>query len=146
MALAASELALQNTDLLVISSYLTPADVGIYFAAAKTMSLILFVHFAVGSAVAQRFSALKARGDDAELRAFVKDAVNWTFWPSLAAALIILVLGLPLLSLFGSEFTSGYPVMFILGRSASCCARPWGRWSYCSICWVSRPPAPPCSC
>ncbi len=114
MALAASELALQNTDLLVISSYLTPADVGIYFAAAKTMSLILFVHFAVGSAVAQRFSALKARGDDAELLAFVKDAVNWTFWPSLAAALIILVLGLPLLSLFGSEFTSGYPVMFIL--------------------------------
>jgi O-antigen/teichoic acid export membrane protein len=114
MALAASELALQNTDLLVISSYLTPTDVGIYFAAAKTMSLILFVHFAVGSAVAQRYSALKARGDEAELRAFVKDAVNWTFWPSLAAALILLALGMPLLSLFGSEFTSGYPVMFIL--------------------------------
>ena len=44
---------LQSADVLVVSHYMTPTDVGIYFAAAKTMSLILFVHYAVGSAVGQ---------------------------------------------------------------------------------------------
>ncbi len=109
-----SELVFQNTDILVISRYMSPADVGIYFAAAKTMSLIMFVHYAVGSAVAHRFSGLNAKGDSEGLRLFVRDAVNWTFWPSLAGAVIILVLGRPLLWLFGPEFVNGYPVMFVL--------------------------------
>jgi O-antigen/teichoic acid export membrane protein len=108
------EIALQNTDVLVVSRFLTPTDVGIYFAAGKTMALIMFVHYAVGSAVAHKFAALNARGDKEGLRAFVKDAVNWTFWPSLAGAIIILALGKPLLWLFGPQFESGYPVMCIL--------------------------------
>ena len=114
LVILASELMLQNTDILVISRYMTPTDVGIYFAAGKTMALIMFVHYAVGSAVANKFAALNARGDKENLRAFVKDAVNWTFWPSLAGAIIILALGKPLLWLFGPQFESGYPVMCIL--------------------------------
>ncbi len=114
LVILASELMLQNTDILVISRYMSPTDVGIYFAAGKTMALIMFVHYAVGSAVANRFAALNARGDKENLRAFVKDAVNWTFWPSLAGAIIILALGKPLLWLFGPQFESGYPVMCIL--------------------------------
>lgn len=112
--IAACELALQNTDVLVISRYMSPTDVGIYFAAGKTMALIMFVHYAVGSAVAHKFAALNARGDKEGLREFVKDAVNWTFWPSLAGAILILALGKPLLWLFGPQFEAGYPVMCIL--------------------------------
>ncbi len=114
VVVAAAELMLQNTDILVVSKFMTPTDVAIYFASAKTMSLIMFVHYAVGSAVANRFAALNARGDTVQLRAFVRDAVNWTFWPSLAAAIVILALGKPLLWLFGPQFEAGYPVMFIL--------------------------------
>ncbi len=114
VVVAAAELMLQNTDILVVSRYMTPTDVAIYFAAAKTMSLIMFVHYAVGSAVANRFSALNARGDSEQLRAFVRDSVNWTFWPSLLAAGMILALGKPLLWLFGPQFEAGYPVMFVL--------------------------------
>lgn len=112
--IAACELMLQNADVLIVSTYLSPIEVGIYFAAAKTMSLIMFVHYAVGSAVANRFSALNARGDKAALAVCARDAVHWTFWPSLAAALVILALGHPLLWLFGPQFVSGYPVMLIL--------------------------------
>jgi O-antigen/teichoic acid export membrane protein len=114
LIIAACELVLQNADVLVISCFMTPTDVGIYFAAGKTMALIMFVHYAVGSAVANKFAALNARGDKDQLRAFVKDAVNWTFWPSLAGAVIILALGKPLLWLFGPQFEIGYPVMTIL--------------------------------
>jgi O-antigen/teichoic acid export membrane protein len=114
LVMMSAELLLQNTDILVITRFMPPADVGIYFAAGKTMALIMFVHYAVGSAVAHKFAALNARGDNEGLRAFVKDAVNWTFWPSLASALVILALGKPLLSLFGPQFATGYPVMCIL--------------------------------
>ncbi len=114
LAITASELTLQSADVLIVSRYLTPTDVAIYFAAAKTMALIMFVHYAVGSAVANRFAALGARGDKESLRAFVRDAVHWTFWPSLAAAVALLILGVPLLWLFGPKFVSGYPVMLIL--------------------------------
>ena len=85
-----------------------------YFAAAKTMALVMFVHYAVGSAAAHRFSALKARGDDAGLTRAVRDGVRWTFLPSLAAALVLLALGKPLLWLFSPDFTKAYPVMAIL--------------------------------
>jgi O-antigen/teichoic acid export membrane protein len=123
LAIAGSELVLQNTDVLIVSHLLTPQDAAIYFAAAKTMSLVLFVHYAVGSAMANRFAALNARGDRSALTDFVRDAVRWTFWPSLAGAAAILAAGWPLLRLFGPQFTAGYPVMFILvfgflGRAA----------------------------
>lgn len=109
-----SDLALQNGDVLILSAFLSPADVGMYFAAAKTMSLISFVHYAVGSAVANRLSALRAHGDAEGLAALVRDAVGWTFWPSFAGAITILALGKPLLWLFSPAFVQAYPVMFIL--------------------------------
>jgi O-antigen/teichoic acid export membrane protein len=114
LAISSAEILLQNTDVLVLSLLTTPTEVAIYFAAGKTMSLIMFVHYAVGSAMANRFASFKARGDTAGLAACVRDAVNWTFWPSLAAAVLILLLGEHLLALFGPQFVAGYPVMAIL--------------------------------
>lgn len=114
LAITFSEILLQTTDVLVVSQLMTPRDVGIYFAAAKTMSLVMFIHYAVGSAMANRFASLNARGDREGLTHAVREAVNWTFWPSLAAAAAILLLGKPLLWLFGPQFADGYPVMLVL--------------------------------
>ena len=69
MVITGCELALQNADVLIVSAYMSPTEVGMYFAAAKTMSLVMFVHYAVGSAVANRFAALNARGDHEGLKA-----------------------------------------------------------------------------
>jgi O-antigen/teichoic acid export membrane protein len=110
----ASELVLQNADIIAISAYLTPVETGMYFAAAKTISLVMLVHYAVGSAFANRFATLNARGDHAGLRALVHQAARWTFWPSLFAACGILVIGQILLAAFSPEFVRAYPVMVIL--------------------------------
>lgn len=114
LLVASFELLMQNTDILVLSRYLTPDKVAIYFAALKTMALVSFVNFAVGTATAKQFSAFKARNDEEGLRQTVRKAVHWVFWPTLGGAAVILALGQPLLWLFGEEFISGYPVMFIL--------------------------------
>ena len=108
------ELLLQNTDVMVIAHFMQASDAGVYFAALKTISLVSFVHFAVGSAVAHKLSAMNARGDQAALRAYVRDGARWTFWPSLAGALGLLILGKPLLAMFGHGFADAYGVMLIL--------------------------------
>jgi O-antigen/teichoic acid export membrane protein len=108
------ELLIQNTDVLVLTYFQAADTVGVYYAALKTIGLISFVHYAVGSAVASRLSTLNARGDRAGLESFVRDAANWTFWPSLGAAAMLLIAGPTLLSLFGEGFESGYPVMFVM--------------------------------
>lgn len=123
LAVTGAELLIQNTDLLVIGKHLSPEEAAIYFAAAKTMALVVFVHYAVGSAAAKRFATLHARGDGGALAAFARDSVRWTFWPSFAATLVLLALGKPLLGLFGPQFVDGYPVMLVLaagflGRAA----------------------------
>ena len=105
---------MQHIDIIIISNLLTPTQAGIYFAAAKTMALILFVHYAVGSAMSNRFAAIATRGDGEAMKASVRDAVRLTFWPSLAITCVMLAAGQPLLSLFGPGFVEGYPVMCVL--------------------------------
>ena len=105
---------LTNTDVLVLSIYESPDKIGIYYAAVKTLALISFVPFAVTAASAHKYAEYGATGDRARLEAFVRDTVNWTFWPALAATLAMLAAGKPLLWLFGPEFVEGYPLLFIL--------------------------------
>jgi O-antigen/teichoic acid export membrane protein len=105
---------LTNSDTVVAGLFLSPAEVGIYFAASKTMALVQFVFFSVKAASAPRFSALFASGERSELSHFAGQTVRWSFWPSLAVGLAALAAGNLLLSMFGPGFTAGYSVMVIL--------------------------------
>ncbi len=101
-------------DVLILEQFRTPQDVAHYYAAARTLLLVSFIYFSVAVAVAPRFSTLHAAGDRAGLAMLVGSTIRWTFWPSLAATLMILALGWPMLWLFGPDFTAAYPLMFIL--------------------------------
>jgi O-antigen/teichoic acid export membrane protein len=68
----------------------------------------------VSAAVAHRFSEYHVASDHTRLKAILSDSIRWTFWASLAATVVILAMGRPLLSLFGARFVEGYPLMFIL--------------------------------
>jgi O-antigen/teichoic acid export membrane protein len=107
-------LLLTNTDVLVLQHFRSPDDVAVYYATAKTLTLIAFVHFAVSAAVAHRFSEYHVASDHTRLKAILADSIRWTFWASLAATVVILAMGRPLLSLFGARFVEGYQLMFIL--------------------------------
>ena len=107
-------LLLTNTDVLVLQHFRSPDEVAVYYAAAKTLTLIAFVHFAVSAAVAHRFSEYHVAADHTRLKAILSDSIRWTFWASLAATVVILAMGRPLLSLFGARFVEGYQLMFIL--------------------------------
>jgi len=105
---------LTNVDILIVGYFENPDQVAVYFAAVKTLALVHFIYFAVRAGGAQRFSKYYANGDRARLEAFVRDALHWTFWPSLAMVLFLLVAGKQLLLLFGPNFGSGYPLLYIM--------------------------------
>jgi O-antigen/teichoic acid export membrane protein len=105
---------LMYTDILMLELFRPPDEVAVYYAAAKTLALVAFVSFSVSAATAHKFSEYHVAGNKAELSAFLAESIKWTFWPSLAATVLILALGKPFLWLFGPQFVDGYFLMFIL--------------------------------
>ena len=106
-------LLLSYTDVLVLQQFRSSEEVGVYFAVVKTLALVSFIHYAMSATTAHRFAEYHALGDKARLSAYVAHAIKWTFWPSLAATIVLLALGKPLLWLFGPQFVIGYDIMFI---------------------------------
>jgi O-antigen/teichoic acid export membrane protein len=106
-------LLLSYTDVLVLQQYRSSEEVGVYFAVVKTLALVSFIHYAMSATTAHRFAEYHALGDRERLSAYVAHAIRWTFWPSLAATILLLALGKPLLWLFGPQFVIGYDIMFV---------------------------------
>jgi O-antigen/teichoic acid export membrane protein len=107
-------LMLANADVLMLQQFRSPEDVAVYYAAAKTLALVSFVHFSIAATTAHRFSTFHANGDREGLANFLRQSIRWTFWPSLIACALLLAAGKPLLWLFGPDFSGGYHLMFIL--------------------------------
>jgi O-antigen/teichoic acid export membrane protein len=105
-------LLLSYTDVLVLQQFRSSEEVGVYFAVVKTLALVSFIHYAMSATTAHRFAEYNALGDNARLSAYVAHAIKWTFWPSLATTVLLLVMGKPLLWLFGPQFVVGYDIMF----------------------------------
>jgi O-antigen/teichoic acid export membrane protein len=106
-------LLLSYTDVLVLQQFRSSEEVGVYFAVVKTLALVSFIHYAMSATTAHRFAEYHAQGDRERLSAYVAHAIKWTFWPSLAATVVLLALGKPLLWLFGPKFVVGYDIMFV---------------------------------
>jgi O-antigen/teichoic acid export membrane protein len=107
-------LLLTYSDVIILKQFRSPDEVAIYYAAAKTLALVAFVYYSVAQTIAHKFAEYHVTGDHQRLAAFLKQAVRLTFWPSLGAIVVLLVLGRPLLRLFGADFVSGYYLMFII--------------------------------
>ena len=107
-------LALLNCDIVLLGMFVSPAEVGIYFAATRIVNLVTFIYFAVAALTVPKFSELHAKGNRADLQDFVHNIIQWIFWPTLAAVVVILLLGKFALGFFGADFASGSVLLAIL--------------------------------
>ena len=105
---------LTNVDILIVGAMMPPEKVAVYFATVKTLALAHFVYFAVKAGSAHRFAAYRKAGDRQRYEEFIQETVNWTFWPSLALALFMVVAGRYFLMLFGPAFAEGESLLWIL--------------------------------
>ncbi|HTV37840.1 MAG TPA: lipopolysaccharide biosynthesis protein [Xanthobacteraceae bacterium] len=107
-------LLLTYADVIVLQFFRPPNEVGIYYAAAKTMALVAFIYFSVAQTLAHKFAEYHVTGDRKRLADFLAVAVRMTFWPSLGSVVVLLAVGRPLLRMFGGGFVAGYYLMFII--------------------------------
>ena len=114
LLLGAAQTVRTNTDLLLVGSMLGPAELGVYTAAVRSATLVAFF-LAVSSVVAQpRMAEMHAQGRKEDLRRFVRSSTRMTLVVSLAIGAVLVLLGRPVLELFGSGFVRGYPVLLVL--------------------------------
>jgi len=105
---------LTYSDVIILTQFRPPQEVAVYYAAAKIMALVAFIYFAVAQTVAHKFSEYHVTGNHKRLIDFLAQAIRMTFWPSLALIAVLLLLGEPLLRMFGKDFVAGYPLMFVI--------------------------------
>jgi len=126
MLMEAAFLLMSSTDIVLLALFHDDATVGAYGAAARLVALVAFIHAGLTWASGHHFSALHAAGDERRLAAYAARAARWTFWPSLALAILVGLAAPLLLLLFGKGFEGGGAVtaILLLGLLARAAAGP----------------------
>lgn len=114
MAVSLSQLVIsQQADIVVVGTMLTTAQAAVYGAASQLTMPLMLAASAV-TYVAQSMIANLYSRDPSQLQSLIRSVT----WISLAIvvpiAIGLIVLGKPLLSLYGDGFTEGYTVLVIL--------------------------------
>lgn len=103
-----------QTDVVMLGIFATVEEVGIYAIAVKLATLSSFILASINAIIATKFSGLHAKGDTDALNALAVKSSKLIFWATLPVSLALLVLGAPLLTLFGETFVSGYVPLLLL--------------------------------
>ena len=109
-----TSLGLSYIDVLILSLFLPPEAVGLYFAATRILQFVVFVPYAASAATAGRFAESGAIGDTATLRALVRQTVRLTTLATLGAGAAVLVVSPLLFAMFGPGFEHGVTLLAIL--------------------------------
>lgn len=111
---AASFMLLSRTDVIMLGILSDSRNVGLYNSASRTAQLTGYVAIALNSIAGPLISELFTRGERQKLQELAGRVSAWTFWPSLAIGLGLIVLARPVLGLFGSEFAAARIPLVVL--------------------------------
>ena len=114
LLVAGFQIALGQTDLLLVGAVRGVGDAALYSAAAKTATLVGFVLVALNAVTAPLFAELHAKGDHAGLQRLASTCAEWAFWPTVAIAALLALFAPVVLGLFGSSFQSARWALTIL--------------------------------
>ena len=104
-------LLMTNIDVLILKAFVSADQIAVYFAAARVISFVAFIHFAVVAVAMPRFATAYAKRDIERAGKLLRQFRLWTFGPSLLAAAFLLAVGPFVLALFGPEFPAAWPVI-----------------------------------
>ena len=107
-----------QSDVLVVGSFLGPADAGNYGVASQLVTFIGFGGVAIAFAATPMFADLHARAKHLELQRIVRLAVLGAFAFALPVFLALVLLGPWVLKVFGHGFGGAYPILLVLGAGS----------------------------
>jgi O-antigen/teichoic acid export membrane protein len=101
-------------DVLVLSFFVSPAKIAIYFAATRIIQVVNLIPYAATVGTAHLFSAAHTRGDHDELQRLCRYVAATTLLIAAIALTIIVTAGQMMLDMFGHGFAMGYVPLVIL--------------------------------
>ncbi|MGT2479268.1 lipopolysaccharide biosynthesis protein [Methylobacterium oryzae CBMB20] len=101
-------------DVIVLGALVSPAEVGVYFAATRIQQFVVFVHYAVSAATLQRYSAAQAQANRFLLAELVRRQGRLTAAATLVVGGAILAVSPLLLAMFGPGLGDSVPILCIL--------------------------------
>lgn len=108
-----------NTDTLMLGFLRDSSDVGIYAAANKATSLIVFIQLAVNKTLSPNFASLYHQNQLKELQHLVTRSVRWMSAASATMAIVLIIAGPLYFWLYGPDFSEGYtPLIILCGAKA----------------------------
>lgn len=115
-------------DVVLLGIYLPSADVGLYHAATRLVTLAVFVMLPINAAFAPRIADLSRRGRSHTLRRMYAVTTSWIIRLSLPAFVMLLVFPRPLLEFFGRGFAAAATVTIVLalGKFVDAATGPCG--------------------
>jgi O-antigen/teichoic acid export membrane protein len=114
LLVAGFQIALGQTDLLLVGAVRGVEEAGLYSAAAKTATLVGFLLVALNAVAAPLFAELNAKGDRAGLQRLASTCAQWAFWPTVAIAALLALFAPLVLALFGPSFQGARWALTIL--------------------------------
>lgn len=101
-------------DVIVLGALVSPAEVGIYFAATRIQQFVVFVHFAISAATLQRYSAAQAQANRFLLAELVRRQGRTTAAATFVVGGAILAASPLLLAMFGADLGASVPILCVL--------------------------------
>jgi O-antigen/teichoic acid export membrane protein len=112
-AIAASIISM--ADVFVLGRFVSPGELGVYVAAARTAFFVSFPLFAMNALYAPVVSDLHARGDMAGLRHAYVTTTRWSTGAALALFGPMVIAPAVVVGAFGREFHAGGALLILLG-------------------------------
>ncbi len=103
-----------SIDVFLLSGLVASDQVGVYFAGAKIVACVSFIQMAVGAAIARRLSEAVQQQDQEKFDHHFERGRHMMMWPTLVGVVLVILASPIILQVFGSEFTSGTPIVALL--------------------------------
>lgn len=114
LLLSGFQAANNQIGIIILGSIADASDVGIYSVALKISGLLSFLLLAVNTILAPNIASLYSVGDFNRLQMLTTRSAWGILLLTLPAALILVIFGEFVLSIFGVEFIAGYDLLIIL--------------------------------
>jgi len=111
-----------QSDKILIGVYLNARDVGIYAVAMALVAFVSIVLQSVNQIFSPTIAELHARGQSAMLARIFQTLTKWSLGLTLPLAAVMVIFAPVLMSIFGSDFEIGWPILVIgtIGQLVNC--------------------------
>jgi len=103
-----------NLQTILLGSLNTVTTVGIFAAASQVSMVSSMFNNSIGTSSSPIVSALHGQKDKEQMTYFYQTTTKWMFLVNLPFFLVLLILSVPILSIFGEEFVKGSTALTIL--------------------------------